>query len=570
MIRKRRKILQNEIIAGGETLTKTLRIKQFIFAVIICSYAALVGGCAGTGNDAGAAGNDGTGEGVANYGSDADLLVPGGDPENGGEIAIDVIAANDVGNLSQATVVLSDAAGVRIDERIADDMGGVVFAGVSAGTYTVSCEAEGFYGRQVSVDVSAKERSGRVVPLVPFVTGTEGYVLLEWRGEPQIDLDLCLFDAETGEYTDSAHSMDSAGNALYADRSFWDGYELMMIRDVGSSAVRSVYVLDWVVAANILDPQGSKEGEEIDTEAIAAELALNMQTSDEEETVPQSDETNDSDNTETNDAGSMQGSTVSMMEQLALDLYIYTADGEVCHISPDSGESAPLWRAAVVQSGTVTEAPLYISDLTDEVWTLLEPDGQIRREQAEIPEWKTVLRGVVTEELPGLCEEYRAEDYQSCVFYVLHIDEDDIPEIVIENPTMKTDNALILSYTGNRVSSYFYMADHSGWQFIPETGRVLFGALTDGRVDYDLMQLAGGTFSVIKSGFTSSYEKNGDQLTAYPEGQERCEWDGVAITGYISFEEELKKDFNMSETRDPDVLNEVDFTRLDAYLRSGE
>lgn len=549
--------------------------------------------------------------------TEKDPLVPDGDPVNGGEIAIDVIAANDVGNLAGAAVMLCDGNGTVIDERIADDMGGVVFAGVREGSYTVSCEAEGYYGRSVTVSALPRERSSRVVPLVPEVMGTEAYVLLEWHGEPQIDLDLCLFDAESGEYTDSAHSMDSDGNALYADRSFWDGYELLMIRDAQSSAERSIYVLDWITAGKVLEP-GPDEGEgSEDPEASAAALAAALAEqgypigdlvpetdpdgtvsvgtvgTDPEGTVNAGADGTDPEGTVNAGADGMdpegivnaeadgadpeglteneedRDDSVSMMEGLDLELYIYTAEGEVCRITPDPTQDAPLWRVATVRDGKVTENSEYISDLTNERWTLLEPEGQIRREAMIVPEWKEAYRKAVTEELPKLCDLYGAGDYENCVYYILHIDGDEYPELVIENPGIAGENTLILSYTGAQIASC-YKPGFGGWQYIPGSGKILFGALTDGRMDYELLLLREGSFTTLKSGYTSSYESNGSQLTAYPEGQERCSWGGVPIIGYINFEETMKQDFDMSLTRDPDILNEADYTRLAGYLDSGE
>jgi len=471
---------------------------------------------------------DGSGSGEA-----PDPLIPGGDPVNGGEIAIDVIAANDVGNLAGAEVVLIDANGARIDTRICDALGGVVFAGVSEGEYTVSCEAEGYHGRNVTVAAVSKERSGRVVPLVPESAGAEGYALLEWRGEDAPDLDLCLYDEETGEYTNAAHPTDRSGNVLYADRDASDGYELLFIREYTDGAERSVYVADRDAAQQILAVQ-------------------------EETTEPEAVTGNGAD------------AAASRMEQLAVDLYLYAPDGGVTQLTPDPKQDAPLWRAAQIKGGTVTETAEYITDLSQEKWLSMQPEDQIRREEIEIPAWKNAYLKTIEEELPGICADYGAEDAKNCTYSVLRIDDDGIPEIAVTDPAIGVENVLLLSYTGERIVSCYRKSEHCGWQFIPESGKILFGILKNSRMEYELLLLSDGKYTTIKSGYTDAYSREGAQLIAYPEGQERCEWGGVPITGYINFEETLKLDFDMTAVREPDVLKNADYTRICEYLQSGE
>ncbi|MCR5598057.1 MAG: hypothetical protein K6G19_07780, partial [Lachnospiraceae bacterium] len=275
------------------------------------------------------------------------------------------------------------------------------------GEYTVRCDADGYHGREVTVNVSGADLNP-VIALVPEVTGDDAYVLLTWNGEH--DLDLCAFNTELKEYVNIGHPIDSAGNVfLYADHGADMPYEVIYIHDADAEAARTFYVAE---------AENAREGEPSQMEA--------------------------------------DGVTVSVYDKTGL---IYTS-------TADSSQTAALWCPCYYYAGVVYDQPDYINDASGEQYAWIsfdEKDAYTADAEEPVTEavkddgWKQAYLEILNQEI-----EY-AQQYTSMYpgysvpndrmeASLIFLNNDDIPEFVINNVNAPVDQAMYSYIDGKAVN----------------------------------------------------------------------------------------------------------------------
>ncbi len=194
------------------------------------------------------------------------------------------------------------------DEKETEENGKAVISGLDVGQYTIKTNADGFNGRELTVNIEGDKNI--LLAMAPVMNGNDACVLMEWDGE--MDVDLCAFNAKLKEYVNSSRVMDSEGNMfLYDINKADEGFELLYIHNIGSEEVKTIYVLDRVAA---------------------------------------------------------QAGASSSLEADGVRVYIYTSDGEVFHSTAISSQNAPLWAPCYIYAGEVYDLGDYITDLSDYQW----------------------------------------------------------------------------------------------------------------------------------------------------------------------------------------------------------
>ncbi len=297
------------------------------------------------------------------------------------KITVTIMAANETGAISGATVKLSGA-GIEISAET-DASGTAVFSDIAAGEYNIVCDAEGYHKNETIVNVSESDISP-VVALVPEVTGDDAYVLLTWNGDH--DLDLCAFNTEMKEYVNIGHPIDSAGNVfLYADHGADLPYEVIYIHNASAEIAKTFYVAD---------------------------------------------------------AGNARNGSSSQMEADGVTIRVYDSTGLVYENTADSSENAPLWCPCYYYAGTVYDQGDYIHDTTEEQYAWISFDekdaytAESSTSAASDAEWKQAyleyIKTVTEKHWEEYSDLYEDVGYNDIFrFNLIYIDDDDIPELVV-------------------------------------------------------------------------------------------------------------------------------------------
>lgn len=190
------------------------------------------------------------------------------------------------------------------------------------GEYTLCWEADDYYGgyENLTITDSALTYTKR---MLPQLKAGNAYILVEW--ESDLDLDLCIYNAETDEYISITNAMDSLGNCLFADNDGQKGYELIRLDDYMSGSY-TVYVRD-----------GNRLLQEAD----------------------------------------------STMSEQGLRISFYTADGLVYQKEASADEQAGLWSPFYLYDGQAVELDEYIYDMTDYRWAVRDkndPSGMLNEQ----------------------------------------------------------------------------------------------------------------------------------------------------------------------------------------------
>lgn len=175
------------------------------------------------------------------------------------------------------------------------------------GEYTIQWSADGYYTSYQNVEVSEKETLVKEW-LVPILEENTAYILVEW--ETEIDIDLCVYNEQTGRCIGKETAFEDAGSFSYGDDSGTKGYELVFLQDYDRNEY-GVYV------------KSNPYPEENQTSSRGAEKI-----------------------------------TVS----------IYTPNGLLYQRESDSIQEITLWHCADIRDGQIKEWDEYISDLTEYAW----------------------------------------------------------------------------------------------------------------------------------------------------------------------------------------------------------
>ena len=153
------------------------------------------------------------------------------------EAEFSVVAANETGAISGATIEISEGSTVVLQDKT-DSSGNLKTELTPGKTYVLECSADGYY----SIKKEITEGDNETIALVPELDNDDVCVLLDWNGSQ--DLNFCVFDSSIEEYVNIAHPMDSNGNFIYADNDKSKGYEMIYVRDINAESARSFYVAD--------------------------------------------------------------------------------------------------------------------------------------------------------------------------------------------------------------------------------------------------------------------------------------------------------------------------------------
>ena len=194
-----------------------------------------------------------------------------------------------------------------------DSEGLCTFEDVPNGNYTLLCVSDLYF--RYEEDIHVGDDNVIKARLVPIPKEGEAYVVLDWD-EPDLDLDLCVFNSDTREYINITHPRDKKGSFIHSDNKGYIGTEVILIRDVNQKNAQTVYVLDTTTAES--DSRDSIMGR--------------------------------------------TGTHVTIYERYK-DPVIYTMD---------PGENALVWTVCYFQSGEVTEMDenQYSNVVTDFIWAV--------------------------------------------------------------------------------------------------------------------------------------------------------------------------------------------------------
>lgn len=127
------------------------------------------------------------------------------------------------------------------------------------GEFNIKCDAANFSPVIKGVEVS--EENGQnlyTLYLMPVPAENEAYVVLDWNNA-DLDLDLCAYNDDMKEYVNTTHMSSQNGSFLYADQTGKAGVEAIVLKDVNTTALESIYVLDTTTA--LTGSRDSKMGE---------------------------------------------------------------------------------------------------------------------------------------------------------------------------------------------------------------------------------------------------------------------------------------------------------------------
>ena len=287
-------------------------------------------------------------------------------------LTVKVVSGSDSSPVKDATVTIK---GDGFEESAKCDNGLAFFSGIAGGDCTILCEAEDYNAIEVcaSLDTDDKELT---VPVIPVLYGDDTYVVLAWDSD--MDLDLCAFNADLGEYINPGHKGDRDGNiSLHIGPGQGVQYEILYIKDSRFENPVTVYVADG---------ENAKEGKS------------------------------------------------SEMEAGGFDLAVFNRNGLAHSFEPDKSQSASLISVCDISSVSVNTSALYIDDLTTEEYKWLsysEEDSVIINPD----EWKSAYLDVITNDPDDLLD---CLIYPGSLNYgLLYINNDDIPELVV---TRRNDN----------------------------------------------------------------------------------------------------------------------------------
>lgn len=287
-------------------------------------------------------------------------------------------------------------------ETLTTDGDGRTGVELDPGEYTLVWKKDGYYNgcRDLDIENDAVTVSTHMIPLL---SGNEAYILLQWASD--LDLDLCVFNAQTSQYISITSPVDAAGNFLYGDNTGEQGYELIHLKDY-LDGIYTIFVRD-----------------------------------------------NDS----------LANGTGSSMEAGTVSVSIYVPDGLIYYKEADTAEDAALWNPAYLYVGAATDLNNYIHDTTDYPQLAQDKNNPTVASNAEaMSVYEAFLRGEYTtvdgKTLTGLLPELSPlwDGYVDRIEYAyLDLGGDGVQELLVTfvgmdiyNPGDDSTYACVLRYDG--------------------------------------------------------------------------------------------------------------------------
>lgn len=181
------------------------------------------------------------------------------------------------------------------------------------GEYTIEWSADGYHTGYQNMEVREEEVLVRKW-MMPVFEGDAAYILMEWESET--DLDLCVYNEQTGRCLGRETTLEDAGSFSHGDDDGTKGYELVFLNDYDKNTYM-IYVKD------------------------------NERTAEDQRTA-------DDQGTGSDTAG--------------ITISVYASEGLIYRKRPDEEKRAALWNCACINHGRVEEQDEYIYDLTEYAW----------------------------------------------------------------------------------------------------------------------------------------------------------------------------------------------------------
>ena len=325
-----------------------------------------------------------------------------------GEISFDFHSITTSDSLENVTILVmgghSNTDGEPL-ETLTTDGDGRTSVELDPGEYTLVWKKDGYYNgcRDLDIENDAVTVSTHMIPLL---SGNEAYILLQWASD--LDLDLCVFNAQTNQYISITSPVDATGNFLYGDNTGEQGYELIHLKDY-LDGIYTIFVRD-----------------------------------------------NDS----------LANGTGSSMEAGTVSVSIYVPDGLIYYKEADTAEDAALWNPVYLYEGAATDLNNYIHDTTDYPQLTQDKNNPTVASNAEaMSVYEAFLRGEYTtvdgKTLTGLLPELSPTDdnwdgYVDRIEYAyLDLGGDGVQELLVTfvgmdiyNPGDDSTYACVLRYDG--------------------------------------------------------------------------------------------------------------------------
>lgn len=290
-------------------------------------------------------------------------------------------------------------------ETLTTDGDGRASLALESGEYTLVWKKDGYYNgcRDLDVENESVTVSTRMLPLL---SGHEAYILLQWASD--LDLDLCVFNAQTNQYISITCPVDAAGNFLYGDNTGEQGYELIHLKDY-LDGIYTIFVRD---------------------------------------------------------NNSLANGTGSSMEAGTVSVSVYVPDGLIYYKEADAAENAALWNPVYLYEGVATDLNSYIHDTADYPQLAQDKNNPVAVDNAEaVNVYEAFLRGEYTtvdgKTLTGLLPELGADQtwdgYLTKIEYAyLDLGADGVQELLVNfvgmdiyNPGDDSEYACVLRYDGS-------------------------------------------------------------------------------------------------------------------------
>ena len=370
-------------------------------------------------------------------------------------------------------------------ETLTTDGDGRTSVELDPGEYTLVWKKDGYYNgcRDLDIENDAVTVSTHMIPLL---SGNEAYILLQWASD--LDLDLCVFNAQTNQYISITSPVDAAGNFLYGDNTGEQGYELIHLKDY-LDGIYTIFVRD---------------------------------------------------------NNSLANGTGSSMEAGTVSVSIYVPDGLIYYKEADTSEDAALWNPAYLYEGAATDLNNYIHDTTDYPQLAQDKNNPTVASNAEaMSVYEAFLRGEYTtvdgKTLTGLLPELSPLDdswdgYVDRIEYAyLDLGGDGIQELLVTfvgmdiyNPGDDSTYACVLRYdgTGLKMCYDIYAWARSGYN-ISYYG-VVNGGGSGGAATYyfdqtvlnangEVLPIFSATEEYVLSAYTGPFYEDGFDPTSFSD-----------------------------------------------------
>lgn len=394
--------------------------------------------------------------------------------ENVYPVYVDVYSAlevyNDaVGNMLQgASITIRRGSGAYEGEALKTleaDGSGRLRTDLPSGIYTAQVQVPGYADSYLEIEVAEGETTAACYVMPTPAPGETG-VVLTWSGA-EADLDLTLFTPYQSTGGDMAHIGGGIMADVHGNRLLADNSAYCEVMYINTSEMGSykLYVNNY-------------------TDSLAGNY----------------------------------GST--LLATMEIHIYIYDSNGFVTEYTCPAGQSGVVWEIVEISGTNLTASGRVYDRVDGKTWWTGNKDA-LDMETVDSSEW----RQAYYDYLINNSEYISNDDYSYCLLY---LDDDAIPEILIEAYSYSYVDALLYYYDGQVWEEDLYLYDFidGGYEYIPRSGLLhSFGGRMDWYSD-TVLRFKNGTLQEIASGgYCVVWDENGDNMVF-----QKGEWNGQSVT----------------------------------------